>query len=78
MYADIFNCQVGLFPIKYFGVPISASRLHTVDWIKLEGKLEKKLDIWQGNFLSIAGKLGRHNPYQGRLVIIKIFTGCHY
>lgn len=25
-YADIFNCQIGLFPIKYFGVPISPSR----------------------------------------------------
>jgi len=26
-YADIFNCQVGTFPIKYLGVPISPSRL---------------------------------------------------
>jgi hypothetical protein len=21
-YAEVFNCQVGLFPIKYLGVPI--------------------------------------------------------
>jgi hypothetical protein len=26
-YAEIFNCQVGLFPIKYLGVPISPSKL---------------------------------------------------
>ena len=26
-YADIFNCQLGTFPIKYLGVPISPSRL---------------------------------------------------
>jgi hypothetical protein len=26
-YAEIFNYQVGFFPIKYLGVPISASRI---------------------------------------------------
>jgi hypothetical protein len=40
LYAELFNCQIGLFPIKYLGVPISASRLHIVDWIKLEEKLD--------------------------------------
>jgi hypothetical protein len=37
-YVEIFNCQVGLFPIKYLGVPISPSRLHVIDWTKLEEK----------------------------------------
>jgi hypothetical protein len=55
-YAEIFNCQIGLFPIKYLGVPISASRLHVVDWIKLEEKMTKKLDIWRGGSLSIGGR----------------------
>src|SRR6185312_2579873 len=27
-FAYIFNCQVGSFPIKYLGVPISPGRLH--------------------------------------------------
>jgi hypothetical protein len=52
MYADVFNCQVGIFPIKYLGVPISLSRLHVVDWARLEEKLEKKLDTRKGNSLS--------------------------
>jgi hypothetical protein len=26
-FADIFNCQIGLFPVKCLGVPISAKRL---------------------------------------------------
>jgi hypothetical protein len=56
IYAEIFNCQIGVFPIKYLGVPISASRLHVADWLKLEEKLDKKLDIWQGNSLSIGGR----------------------
>jgi hypothetical protein len=44
-YAAIFNCQLGLFPIKYLGVPLSPSRLHVIDWTKLEeiGKEAKYL-----------------------------------
>lgn len=30
-YAEIFNCQIGSFPIKYVGVPVSPSRLHVID-----------------------------------------------
>jgi hypothetical protein len=32
-YAEIFNCQIRIFPIKYLGVPISAGRLHVVEEI---------------------------------------------
>jgi hypothetical protein len=55
-YADVFNCQIGLFPIKYLGVPVSPSRLRVTDWQKLELKHAKKLDVWQENFLSIGGR----------------------
>jgi hypothetical protein len=41
MYADIFNCQVGIFPIKYLGVPISPSRLCVIDWARLEEKMTR-------------------------------------
>lgn len=30
-YADIFHCQVGLFPIKYLGVPVGPSRIYVRD-----------------------------------------------
>jgi hypothetical protein len=33
-------------------VPISTSRLHVADWVRLE----KKLDTWQGNSLSSGGR----------------------
>jgi hypothetical protein len=42
--------------MRYLGVPISASRLHVADWAKMVGKPAKKLDTWQGNSLSIAGR----------------------
>jgi hypothetical protein len=54
-YADLFNCQIGTFPIKYLGVPVSPSRLHVTDWLPLVDKNAKKLDVWQGGSLSIAG-----------------------
>jgi hypothetical protein len=56
MYAEIFNCSVGIFPLKYLRVPISAARLHVTDWIKLEEKSAKKMDVWQGGSLSMGGR----------------------
>ena len=55
-YAELFNCQIGKFPIRYLGVPISPSRLHIKDWIHLVEKNEKKLAGWKGGSLSIAGR----------------------
>lgn len=55
-YATIFNCQIGIFPLRYLGVPVSPSRLHVVDWAPLEGKNRKKLDVWKGGSMSIAGR----------------------
>lgn len=48
IYADIFNYQVGVFPIKYLGVPVSPSRLRVSDWQPLVEKNNKKLDVWKG------------------------------
>jgi hypothetical protein len=44
------------FPLKYIGVLIDSGRLHVVDWITMEEKLGKKLDVWQGGSLSIGGR----------------------
>jgi len=41
LYADLFNCQMGNFPIRYLGVPVSPSRLHVRDWTPLLEKNEK-------------------------------------
>ena len=56
VYAEIFNCQTGIFPIKYLGVPVSPSRLHVIDWLPLVEKNNKKLDPWKGSMMSIAGR----------------------
>jgi hypothetical protein len=40
-YAEIFNFQIGLFPIKYLGVPVSPGRLRVANWKNLEEKHTK-------------------------------------
>lgn len=44
-YAELFNCQVGDFSIKYLGVPVSPSRLYICDWASLANKNDRKLDV---------------------------------
>ena len=56
-YAELFNCAVGQWPMKYLGVPVCGSRLHVKDWLPLEEKLTKRLGGWQGNSLSFGGRL---------------------
>ena len=43
LYADLFNCQIGRFPLKYLGVPVSPGRLHIKDWLPLVEKMRKSL-----------------------------------
>ena len=57
VFAEIFNCQTGSFPIKYLGVPVSPGRLHVKDWLSLEEKILKKLSAWKGSSLSMAGRI---------------------
>jgi hypothetical protein len=51
----MFGCQVGSWPMKYFGVPVHGSRFHVKDEKPLSDKLKKKLDGWVGNSSSIGG-----------------------
>jgi hypothetical protein len=56
IYAEMFNCNVNVFPLRYLGFPITAGRLHVADWSKLEEKSAKKLDVWQGGSMSMGGR----------------------
>lgn len=55
-YAHLFNCQIGTFPLKHLGVPVSPSRLHLCDWDCLVEKSNKRLDVWEGGNMTIAGR----------------------
>ena len=56
LYAEMFNCATGKWPLKYLGVPVSGARLHVGDWRNLDEKMMKRLDGWKGNTLSIGGR----------------------
>lgn len=56
-FSDLFNCQIGQFPIKYLGVPVSPSKLHVADWATLKERNGKELDVWKGGLMSIAGRV---------------------
>ncbi|WVZ74939.1 hypothetical protein U9M48_023053 [Paspalum notatum var. saurae] len=56
-YVDLLNYQVGTFPMKYLGVPVSPSRLYVGDWLPLEEKNSKRLESWKGGSLSMAGRI---------------------
>jgi hypothetical protein len=56
-YADIFNSQIGHFPMKYLGVPVSYSSLRGVDWDFLEAKYVKRSDSGLGSNASSGGRL---------------------
>lgn len=54
-YADMFNCQIGHFPMKYLGVPISCTGLRNIDWLFLDEKFLKCCESWIGNAASSGG-----------------------
>jgi len=47
-YAELFNCSTGQWPLKYLGVPVCGSRLHIKDWLQLDEKLHKRLEVGRG------------------------------
>jgi hypothetical protein len=39
LYAEIFGCGLGQFPISYLGIPIQFRRLTVVEWKLVEERL---------------------------------------
>uniref|UniRef100_A0A0A8ZKW2 Uncharacterized protein n=1 Tax=Arundo donax TaxID=35708 RepID=A0A0A8ZKW2_ARUDO len=42
--ANMLNCRLGTFPMKYLGIPISENRLGITTFEDLLAKLRKKLE----------------------------------
>uniref|UniRef100_A0A453QG48 Reverse transcriptase zinc-binding domain-containing protein n=1 Tax=Aegilops tauschii subsp. strangulata TaxID=200361 RepID=A0A453QG48_AEGTS len=56
-YSDLFNCQIGHFPMRYLGVPVSFSTLRALDWSFVDEKFLKCCESWIGNSASSGGRL---------------------
>jgi len=54
--ANMLNCVLGNFPMKYLGVPISYRHLHMNAFSHLIQKMGKRLDPWKGKWLTSGGE----------------------
>jgi hypothetical protein len=57
LYAELFGCNQGQFPIRYLGIPIHFRRLTNAEWKIVEERLQLRLSSWKGKLLSIGGRL---------------------
>lgn len=56
LLANQFNCQVGSFPMKYLGIPMSPKKILLEGFQDVVTKVEKKLESWQSGNLSFGGR----------------------
>ena len=56
-YKELFECNLGAFPIRYLGITIHYRRLPNNDWLKVKERFEKHLSSWKGKDLSTGGNL---------------------
>nr|GEV84782.1 putative ribonuclease H protein At1g65750 family [Tanacetum cinerariifolium] len=54
--AEVFQCNVGLFPFDYLGIPIGAILRRVVTWLPIVQRFKKKLVGWKGRCLSFRGR----------------------
>jgi hypothetical protein len=57
-YSSMFGCQVGTFPMKYLGMPVSFRCLKNSDLQFIDEIFVKKLDAWKGGASSSGGTVG--------------------
>jgi hypothetical protein len=57
IYANVFGCPVGAFPIKYLGIPLHYTKLRREDIQPLIDKIGKRIAGWRGKLLTQAGRM---------------------
>lgn len=71
--ANLINCQGAKFPISYLGLPCSDKQMLASDWDPTASKVVKRVDPWQGKFMSSDARLTLTNTC---LSAIPTFTMC--
>lgn len=72
LYADLFGCGQGEFPISYLGIPIYYRRLRNAEWKLIEERLQLILSSWKGKLLSLGGRLVLINSVLSNMVLYMI------
>jgi hypothetical protein len=55
-FIDVFQCEVGNFPVKYLGIPLHFNKLRKENLQPLIESLLKRITGWRGRLLNIAAK----------------------
>jgi hypothetical protein len=69
LYAELFGCNQGEFPIRYLSMPIHFRRLTNVEWKIIEERLQLRLSSLKGKLLSIGGRLVLINSVLSNMVL---------
>ena len=72
LYAELFGCGLGQFPINYLGIPIHYRRLTIAEWKLAEERIQKRLNSWKGILLSLGGRLVLINSVLTNMVLYMI------
>jgi hypothetical protein len=72
LYADLFGCGLGQFPISYLGISIHFRQLTIAEWKHVEERLQKRLSSWKGKLLSLGGRLVLINSVLTNMVLYMI------
>ncbi|KAE8768341.1 ABC transporter G family member 37 [Hordeum vulgare] len=75
--ADTLNCQMGVFPTSYLGIPIKDSCL-SVAYLRLTVlKFQHRIETWQGRWLSKPVHTILINSLSSLLLFIMSFYSLH-
>jgi hypothetical protein len=55
-FIDMFQCEVGSFPVKYLGIPLHFNKLRREDIQPLIESLLRRITGWRGRLLSTIAK----------------------
>jgi hypothetical protein len=72
LYAELFGCGIGCFPIFYLGILIHYHRLTVVEWKLVEERLQKRFSSWKEKLLSLGGRLVLINLVLTNMVLYMI------
>jgi hypothetical protein len=56
-YVDLFNCQVGAWPIKYLGTLVCARGTTVLEMKFVEEKIKKGMEGWMSGSISLRGRV---------------------
>jgi hypothetical protein len=77
LYAELFGCGLGSFPISYLGIPIHHWRLTLAEWKQFGERVQKCRSSWKVKLLSLGRRLVLKNSVLTKIVLYMIsFFNC--